>query len=132
VCKNPLKNFSLWFTCFVWAGWDQDVTLLIDYISKGQTINADYYSSLLVQLKDILKEEFREKFNNVVSFLHDSATGHRVIAIQCLVHPHYSPDLAPSEYYLFHGLKKTIEISPFFVQSGGHCGCGDLTGQIIF
>jgi hypothetical protein len=29
---------------------------LIDYLPKGQTINAVYYSSLVVQLKDILKE----------------------------------------------------------------------------
>jgi len=28
--------------------WDQDGTLLIDYFPKGQTINAEYYSSLLV------------------------------------------------------------------------------------
>jgi len=33
--------------------WDQDGALLIDYLPKGQTINAEYYSSLLVQLKDI-------------------------------------------------------------------------------
>ena len=32
--------------------WDQDGILLIDYLPKGQTINAEYYSSLLVQLKD--------------------------------------------------------------------------------
>jgi len=37
--------------------WDQDSILLIDYLPKGQTINAQYYSSLLVQLKDILKEK---------------------------------------------------------------------------
>jgi len=35
--------------------WDQDGILLIDYLPKGQTINVEYYSSLLVQLKDILK-----------------------------------------------------------------------------
>jgi len=39
--------------------WDQDSILLIDYLPKGQTINAEYYSSLLVQLKDILKEKRR-------------------------------------------------------------------------
>jgi len=37
----------------------QDDVLLIDYLPKGQTINAEYYSSLLVQLKDILKEKHR-------------------------------------------------------------------------
>jgi len=37
--------------------WDQGGILLIDYLPKGQTINAEYYLSLLVQLKDILKEK---------------------------------------------------------------------------
>jgi len=32
--------------------WDQDGILFTDYLPKGQTINAEYYSSLLVQLKD--------------------------------------------------------------------------------
>jgi len=40
--------------------WDQDGILLIDYVPKGQTINAEYYSTLLVQLKDILKENAAE------------------------------------------------------------------------
>jgi histone-lysine N-methyltransferase SETMAR len=31
------------------------------------------------------------------------------IGFQCLEHPPYSPDLAPSEYHLFHGLKKQLE-----------------------
>ena len=35
---------------------DQDGIFLIDYLPKDQTVNAEYYSSLLVQLKDILKE----------------------------------------------------------------------------
>jgi hypothetical protein len=35
--------------------------LRIYYLSMGQTINAEYYSSLLVQLKDILKEKRRGK-----------------------------------------------------------------------
>jgi hypothetical protein len=39
--------------------WDQDGILLIDYLPKGQTINEEYYASLLVQLKDILKEKRR-------------------------------------------------------------------------
>ena len=53
--------------------WDQDSILLIDYLSKGQTINAEFYSSLLVQLKDILKEKHCGKFTKGVLFLHDNA-----------------------------------------------------------
>jgi len=41
--------------------WDQDSIILIDYLPKGQTTNAEYYSSLLVQFKDILKEKRRGK-----------------------------------------------------------------------
>jgi len=95
--------------------WDQDGILLIHYLPKGQTINAEYYSSLLVQLKDILKEKRRGKFTKGVLFLHDNAPAHRALATQkklaylgfrCLDHPPYSPDLAPSDYHLFPGLKK--------------------------
>jgi len=32
------------------------------YVPKGQTVNTEYYSSLLVQLKDILKEKRCGKF----------------------------------------------------------------------
>ena len=42
--------------------WDQDGILLIDYLQKGQTIKAEYYSSLLVHLKDILKKKRRGRF----------------------------------------------------------------------
>jgi len=38
------------------------------------------------------------------------------LGFQCHDHQPYSPDLAPSDYHLFHALKKitTIERSPFF------------------
>jgi hypothetical protein len=39
----------------------QDGTLLIGYFPNGQTINAEYYSPLLMQLKDILKEKRRSR-----------------------------------------------------------------------
>ena len=95
--------------------WDQDGILLIDYLPKGQTINAEYYSSVLVQLKDILKEKRRGKVTKGVLFLHDNTPAHRALAtrkkltylgFKCLDHPPYSPDLAPSDYHLFPGLKK--------------------------
>jgi len=56
--------------------WDQDGILLIDYVPKGQTINAEYYSSLLVQLKDILKEKRLGKVTKGALFLHDNALAH--------------------------------------------------------
>jgi len=54
--------------------WDQDGILLIDYLPNGQTIYAEYYSSLLVQLKDILKEKRRPR---------EGHQGDLVLARQC-------------------------------------------------
>jgi len=102
--------------------WDQDSILPIDYLSKGQTINAEYYSSLLVQMKDILKEKCRGKVNKGVLFLHDNAPIYLALAtqkklahlgFQCLDRPPYSPDLAPSDYHLFPGLKKQLKCRHF-------------------
>jgi len=96
---------------------DQD-GILIDYLPKGQTMNEEYYSSLVVQLKDILKEKHRRKVTKGVLFLHDNAPAHQALAtqkklaylgFQCLDHPLYSPDLAPSDYHLFPGLKKQFK-----------------------
>jgi len=98
--------------------WDQDSILLIDCLPKGQTIKAEYYLSLVVQLKDILKEKLRGKITKGVLFLHDNAPAHWALAtqkklaylgFQCLDHPPYSQDLAPSDYHLFPGLRKQLK-----------------------
>jgi len=74
---------------------------------------------LLVQLKDILKEKRRgAEVTEGILFLHDNAPAHRALAsqkklaylgFQYLDHPPYSPDLAPSDYHLFPGLKKQLK-----------------------
>jgi len=73
-------------------------------------------------MKDILKEKRRWNFTKGVLFLHDSAPAHRAIAtqkklaylgFQCFDHPLNSPDLAPSDYHLFSGLKKQLKVRHF-------------------
>jgi len=70
-----------------------------------------------VQLKDILKEKRRGKVTKWV-LLHHNALAHRALAtqkklvylsLQCLDHPTYSPELAPSYYHLLPGLKKQLK-----------------------
>jgi len=65
-----------------------------------------------VQLKDILKEKRRGKVTTEILFLHDNAPAHRALATQkklaYLVFQD-SPDLAPSVYHLFPGLKKQLK-----------------------
>jgi len=99
--KIPLENSRLSFfginTAFS--------SLTIFQSSKGPNYQRGV-SSLLVQLKDILKEKRRGKVTNVILFSHEIAPAHRALATQmklayldfhCLDHPLYSPDLAPSD-----------------------------------
>ena len=100
-----------------------------------------FYSSLLVQLKDVLKEKRREKVTNGVLFLHENSPcspgtcnpeEFGLPGLPCLHHPPYFPGLAPSDYHLFPELKKTIESSPFFSRRGGHCCRGDRVWRTNF
>jgi len=81
-------------------------------------MKAEYYSSLLVQLKDILKENRLGNFTKGILFLHDNAPANLAFAtqkklaylgFQYLDHPPYSPDLAPSNYHVYPGLKKQLK-----------------------
>jgi len=78
----------------------------------------EYLSSPLVQLKDILQDKRRGNFTKLVLFLQNNALAHRALATQkklanlgfrCLNHPPHYPDLAPSDYQLFSGLKKQLK-----------------------
>jgi histone-lysine N-methyltransferase SETMAR len=60
-------------------------------------------------------EKFHGKVSKGILFLYDNASAHRALAtqkklaylgFQCFDHPTYSPNLAPSDYHLFSGLKK--------------------------
>ena len=118
----------------------QDGILLIDYLPKDQTINAKYYSYLLVQLKDNLKEKCHGNITKGIFSLQDNALAHRTVSnqkklaylgFQCLDHPPYSLDMAPSEYYLFPGMKKQLK-SRHFASDAEVIVAGEtwLNGQI--
>jgi histone-lysine N-methyltransferase SETMAR len=73
-------------------------------------------------LKDILKRKLRGKVTEGVLFLHDSAPAHWALTAQkklayrifhCLDHPACSPDLAPSDYHVFPGLKMQLKYYHF-------------------
>lgn len=92
--------------------WDANGIIFIDYLEKGKTINSDYYMVLL----DRLKKRPHMKKKKVI-FHQDNAPCHKSIktmtkfnelGFQLLPHPPYSPDLAPSDYWLFADLKKML------------------------
>lgn len=95
--------------------WDQDGILLKHFVPSGETVNAIYYANLLEKLRQKIKDKRRGMLGRGVMLLQDNARPHTAAtatatASKCgyeiLPHPAYSPDLAPSDYYLFSNLKK--------------------------
>ena len=121
IAAHPAPNFPIAKIRCRSSGldlWYQDGVLLIDYLPKGQTINAGYYLSLFVQLKDILKGKTPQEIQQGGLVFHDNAPAHRALATQkklaylcfeCLYHPPYSLDIAPSDYHPFPVLKKELK-----------------------
>lgn len=110
---------------------------MIDYFETSKKQTQSYYTSLL----DRLNEEIKKKRPNLtkqkkVLFHHDNAPAHTALNVvtkfneldhEVLPHPAYSPDLAPSDFYLFPNFKRWLqgkkfhsmemiqnEIDPFF------------------
>ncbi|KAI6653980.1 Histone-lysine N-methyltransferase SETMAR [Oopsacas minuta] len=86
-------------------------------LPEKTTINSDYYVDELKELRQASKRERRGKLTRSVLLQHDNARPHvsskTMAAIddlefECLPHPPYSPDLAPSDYKLFGEMKKPL------------------------
>ena len=116
--------------------WDQDGILLIDYLPKGQIINAEYCLFPLVQLKDILKEKRHGEGHQDCLFLarqcpvagHLQLRRHWPTWTSSVLITHPGPVALPPVPWT----EKSIERSPFFFRRGGHCCRGDLFGRTIF
>jgi len=102
--------------------WDADGILLIDYLQQNTKIPGQYCANLIRQLHDSVKQKRRGKLRRGLLLLHDNAPVHKsrlslaVIqewGFQLINHPAYSPDLAPSDYFLFGDLKQSLRGTRF-------------------
>ena len=97
--------------------WDAKGVIMLDVLPKRSTITGVYYANLLDQLRTAIREKRRGKLFKGVLLQQDNArvptckvaidvverNGYKLIP-----HPAYSPDLAPSNFFLFPNLKKDI------------------------
>ena len=97
---------------------DMHGILLIDFIPNGQTINSDYYIALLHRLEDAIKKKRPHMVKKKPLFQQDNAPVYKSmntmeklndLRFELLPHPPYSPDLAPSDFYLFANVKKMLQ-----------------------
>ena len=86
------------------------------------TITGQTYANTITALREAIKEKRRGKLSAGVLLLHDNAPVHmsaksqaaiRQCGFQQLNHPPYSPDLAPSDYFLFRVMKKFLRVNDF-------------------
>ena len=102
----------------VFVFWDAHGILLVVYLEKRETINNDYYIVLLDPLSAEIKKERPHMQKKKVLFHQANTPCHKFMntmvklnefSFELLRNPPYSPDLAPSDYWLFLDLEKMLQ-----------------------
>lgn len=98
--------------------WDRRGPVYYELLKQGQTINANTYCNQLDKLNAAIKEKRPVLANRKgILFHQDNARPHAAMLTQqklnelgweVLSHPPYSPDIAPSDYYLFRSLQNYL------------------------
>ena len=99
---------------------------MIDYLKQSCTINGAYYAGKLRRLHQEIRKR-QGKLTRGVLLLQDNALGHMsqvamTAATECgfeiLLHPPYSPDMDPSDFYLFPKLRSHLHGSQYESNEG--------------
>jgi len=90
-----------------------------EFVPTGQIVNQINYLEILERLREIVRRKWPEIFANNSRILHpDNAPAHTALSVRevlatkqitVLEHPAYSPDLAPSDFFLFLKLKEILK-----------------------
>jgi histone-lysine N-methyltransferase SETMAR len=98
--------------------WDYKGLILERYRPRGLTINSKSYCDLLQNhLKPAISSKRCSMLSSGVLLQHDNAHPHTACAtakkttdlrLECIPHPAYSLDLAPSDYHVFGPLKEAL------------------------
>jgi hypothetical protein len=116
--KTQKSPFKLLATVF----WDRDRNLFVDYLEKDATITAKYYVLLADKAKQELVSKHRGKLLKLILFFKMMLLFRRWLIMQQKFadlrfegqkQPTYSPNVGPSEYYLFPNLKKHLKERKF-------------------
>ncbi|GBM51790.1 Histone-lysine N-methyltransferase SETMAR [Araneus ventricosus] len=103
--RQTLSARRLMVTVF----WDAQGILLIEFMTRGTTINSQVYCRTLKKLKRAIPNKRRGLLSSGVVLLHDNARPHTAVGAGAVLHklkwdvfqhPPYSPDLAPSDFHL--------------------------------
>jgi len=103
--------------------WDWKGVVFFELLPRNQTINTEVYCRQLDKLNAAIIEKRPELVNRrSVVFHQDNARPHTSLVTrqklmelgwELMLHPPYSPDLAPSDYYLFRSLQNYLNDKTF-------------------
>jgi len=103
--------------------WDWKGVVYFELLPRNQMINTEVYCRQLDQLNAAIMEKRPELVNRRgVIFHQDNARPHTSLITrqklmelgwELMLHPPYSPDLAPSDYYLFRSLQNHLKGKTF-------------------
>lgn len=115
--KYPSKKGCLF------GGILKESFFFFEILPDNTTINSKVYCHQLDKLNDALQQKRPELINRKgVVFLQDNARPHTSLVTRqkllqlewdTMPHPPYSPDLAPSDYYLFRSLQNFLDDKSF-------------------
>lgn len=104
--------------------WDVKGVVYYELLKPSETITGDRYRTQLLRLKRALNDKRPEwsRRHNKIILQHDNARPHVAQQVKnyiegvgwdILPHPPYSPDIAPSDYYLFRSMASALSGQQF-------------------
>ena len=94
--------------------WDQLGVVYYELLKSNETIIGALYRTQLMRLSRVHEEKrvhYYSRHDNVI-LLHDNARPHVAAPVKTCLETLNSPDIAPSDYYLFrsmaHGLSEPV------------------------
>jgi len=110
VAKRDIHSKKTMVT--VW--WSMSGVIYYEFLKQGKTITSDVYCEQLDKMNEKLKIQQPALINRKVPLLlHDNAKPHtskltvqklKDLGYETLPHPPYSPDIAPTDFWLFRSL----------------------------
>ncbi|CAB0013034.1 unnamed protein product, partial [Nesidiocoris tenuis] len=114
-CRLDHSNIKTLLFCF----FDCRGVVHSEFVPPGQTVNQHFYLEVLKRLRESIRKKRADLWQSGDWFFHqDNAHAHTALSVKQfltkngmtpIVHPPYSPDLAPSDFFLFPRLKRDLK-----------------------
>lgn len=102
--------------------WDAKGILMVEVLPTNTSFTGQYYSDQMHRLREAIKQKRHSLLDREPILLHDNGQPHKSLVAQAAIHecgfvqlhqPQSSPDLAPSDYFLFQNTKKYLKMKKF-------------------